>query len=81
MPRRGVERRMALEGRRSFFWATVVGLALLVVAFVSPAAARYASYVVDADSGEVLHAVNEETRNYPASLTKLMTLYLLFEAG
>ncbi len=46
----------------------------------SEAAARYASIVVDADSGQVLHAVNADTRNYPASLTKMMTLYMLFEA-
>ena len=31
-------------------------------------------------SGKIRHAVNAETRNFPASLTKLMTLYLLFEA-
>ncbi|MDR3436925.1 D-alanyl-D-alanine carboxypeptidase family protein [Telmatospirillum sp.] len=36
--------------------------------------------VVDADTGEVLHAVNADHRNYPASLTKMMTLYLLFDA-
>ncbi len=42
--------------------------------------AKYASLVVDARTGKVFHAVNENTRNYPASLTKLMTLYLLFEA-
>jgi D-alanyl-D-alanine carboxypeptidase len=44
------------------------------------AEAKYAAYVVDAKTGKVFHAVNENTRNYPASLTKLMTLYLLFEA-
>ena len=47
---------------------------------VSTAEAKYASYVIDAKTGKVHHAVNENTRNYPASLTKLMTLYLLFEA-
>lgn len=36
--------------------------------------------VVDADSGRVLYERNADTRNYPASLTKLMTLYLTFEA-
>ena len=35
---------------------------------------------MDADSGRVLHAVNANTRNYPASLTKMMTLYMVFEA-
>ena len=38
------------------------------------------SFVIDADSGKVLHDVNGAHRIYPASLTKLMTLYLAFEA-
>jgi len=42
--------------------------------------AKYASIVVDADSGRILHATNVDTRNYPASLTKMMTLYVLFDA-
>ncbi|WP_375057085.1 D-alanyl-D-alanine carboxypeptidase [Zobellella sp. DQSA1] len=41
---------------------------------------RYASIVLDADSGEVLHASNADATRYPASLTKMMTLYMLFEA-
>ncbi|MFD2191612.1 serine hydrolase [Pistricoccus aurantiacus] len=41
---------------------------------------RYASIVVDATSGNILHAANAEESRYPASLTKMMTLYLLFEA-
>jgi D-alanyl-D-alanine carboxypeptidase len=36
--------------------------------------------VVDADSGDVLAAHDEEVARYPASLTKMMTLYLTFEA-
>src|SRR3546814_1825026 len=51
-----------------------------VVFASSIAEARDASIVVDADTGQVLHAVNADTRNYPASLTKMMTLYLVFEA-
>lgn len=39
----------------------------------------YAAMVVDANSGRVLHASNADARRYPASLTKIMTLYLLFE--
>lgn len=58
----------------------LVALAAGVALSPSVAQARYASIVVDADSGQVLHAVNADTRNYPASLTKMMTLYLLFEA-
>ena len=45
-----------------------------------PAAARYAAIVVDASSGVVLFEENADTRNFPASLTKMMTLYLLFDA-
>jgi D-alanyl-D-alanine carboxypeptidase len=39
-----------------------------------------AAIIVDADSGAVLYASRSKTRTYPASLTKMMTLYLLFEA-
>ncbi|MGJ3258963.1 MAG: serine hydrolase [Rhodospirillales bacterium] len=58
----------------------VITLAILLFsAYAHPAHAKYASYVVDADTGEVLAGLNEETRNYPASLTKMMTLYLVFD--
>ena len=44
------------------------------------AEARYAAFVIDVESGRVLHETNADTRNHPASLTKMMTLYMLFEA-
>ena len=40
---------------------------------------KYAAYVVDANTGQVLHARHANARRYPASLTKMMTLYLVFE--
>ncbi len=43
-------------------------------------AAPYAAMVVDARSGEVLHSRNADTRLHPASLTKMMTLYIAFQA-
>ena len=43
-------------------------------------AAPYAAMVMDARSGEVLHSRNADTRLHPASLTKMMTLYIVFEA-
>jgi D-alanyl-D-alanine carboxypeptidase len=47
----------------------------------SPArAAPYAAMVMDARTGEVLHSRNADTRLHPASLTKMMTLYIAFEA-
>jgi D-alanyl-D-alanine carboxypeptidase len=39
----------------------------------------YASIVVDANTGTVMQATNADTSRHPASLTKIMTLYLLFE--
>src|SRR5689334_16632043 len=43
-------------------------------------ATKYSALVVDASSGEQLYQVNATAVRYPASLTKMMTLYLLFEA-
>lgn len=58
----------------------MVVAASLLIAIHQPAAAKYASFVIDANSGRVLYEVNADTRNYPASLTKMMTLYLVFDA-
>ncbi len=41
--------------------------------------ARYADMVLDSNSGKVLHADKADELRHPASLTKIMTLYLLFE--
>lgn len=57
--------------------AFVCGLVFLAPA---PAFAKYASLIMDAATGRVLHAANPDDRNYPASLTKMMTLFMLFEA-
>lgn len=51
-----------------------------VIAPVCALAAPYADYVIDARTGEVLHATNSDTRLHPASLTKMMTLYIAFQA-
>ena len=40
----------------------------------------YSSIVIDAHTGKVLHNEGADNITYPASLTKMMTLYLLFEA-
>jgi len=39
----------------------------------------YSSIVMDANSGTVMQATDAESPRHPASLTKIMTLYLLFE--
>jgi len=40
---------------------------------------RYADIVVDANTGDVLHSTSPDAQRHPASLTKIMTLYILFE--
>src|SRR4029453_8361354 len=42
-------------------------------------ASNAAAIVVDGNSGRTLYARNENERRFPASITKVMTLYLLFE--
>ena len=41
---------------------------------------RYAALVMDADTGEVIFSRKADHKRHPASLTKMMTLYMLFEA-
>ena len=41
---------------------------------------KYAAIVIDANSGSVLYESHANAPRYPASLTKMMTLYMLFEA-
>jgi D-alanyl-D-alanine carboxypeptidase len=61
----------------------LIGLVLVLCLAMAAAplrAAPYAAMVLDARTGEVLHARNADTRLHPASLTKMMTLYVAFEA-
>lgn len=79
---------MKSEGIR-FFDIRALGVAalLLLAAPVSAATMpaftadeRYGSIVVDAESGRVLAATNADQVLHPASLTKIMTLYMTFDA-
>jgi D-alanyl-D-alanine carboxypeptidase len=45
----------------------------------SSSAPPYSAIVLDVNSGKLLHSVNADELRHPASLTKIMTLYLLFE--
>ncbi|MBA3810439.1 MAG: D-alanyl-D-alanine carboxypeptidase [Caulobacteraceae bacterium] len=47
---------------------------------VSTSEPKYTAIVMDARSGEVLYAQRPDSIRYPASVTKVMTLYLTFEA-
>jgi D-alanyl-D-alanine carboxypeptidase len=66
-------------------WALVAIVAVAVSSGVigttsTAHAAKYSSIVIDAETGEVLAEYNADSPNYPASLTKMMTLYLTFDA-
>lgn len=80
------------RGFRAVMVSLLVGVAAIALA-VDPADAKgrrrskktssysppYSAIVVDANSGKVLHAAEADGIRHPASLTKIMTLYLLFE--
>jgi len=67
---------------QAFAYSMVMAITIAVSTVLSGAAqaAPYAALVMDARTGEVLYETNSETRLYPASLTKMLTLYIAFEA-
>lgn len=62
-------------------WAWPVLAVLLSLAAASPAAARSVSVLVDAKDGTVLRSDGANALWYPASLTKMMTAFMVFEAA
>ncbi len=60
--------------------ATIAVTSLLAFACCSGAATAGSALLFDADNGHVLYAEDPDTPWYPASLTKMMTAYLAFEA-
>ena len=64
----------------SRYLLAAIGLLLCGPVQAQIGSSRYSSIVVDAASGDVLEQVNADQPRYPASLTKMMTLYLTFEA-
>jgi len=52
---------------------------LIIITFSFESLAKKAAIVVDFDTKEVLFEKNADTKNYPASLTKIMTLYIVFD--
>ncbi len=62
----------------------IVSRVFLVVVLIfmgaSAMAAPFAAFVIDARTGEVIYARNADMRLNPASLTKMMTLYIVFQA-
>ncbi|MDP3334720.1 MAG: D-alanyl-D-alanine carboxypeptidase, partial [Methylococcaceae bacterium] len=54
--------------------------AICMLTMPSVSSASHAAIVIDAESGAVLHELNATHAWYPASLTKLMTVYMTFDA-
>lgn len=59
--------------------AWLLTLLCVLGSFAGRAHAGYAAIVVDGNTGKVLQEINADQRDYPASLTKMMTLYLTFK--
>ena len=78
-----------IEPARRLFALLSIALVAMIIGTAPPNDAKaqglfdhpkYAAIVVDAHSGEVLYARRADALRYPASITKVMTLYLTFEA-
>lgn len=68
--------------RLSALTCVIVAIATMIPiqAVAQIGSARYSSIVVDAATGNVLEEANPDAPRHPASLAKLMTLYVVFEA-
>ena len=65
----------------AYLWRVGIAFLLIITVFASASySAPYAALVMDARNGKVLHSENADTRLHPASLTKMMTLYVAFQA-
>ena len=61
------------------FFAVLISLAVAVPAEAASVPRKYAGIVIDAKSGKVLYESAADAARYPASVTKVMTLYVLFQ--
>jgi D-alanyl-D-alanine carboxypeptidase len=57
----------------------VTALTIILAATIAASAAKFSSVVVDARTGALISADDADGRRYPASLTKMMTLYIVFQ--
>ena len=75
----GVKTAWRFVGLRHFAAAAMALTMTLTAASQAVAQSRHAAMIIDANSGEVLHADKADEPRFPASLTKMMTLYMVFE--
>lgn len=69
-----------LHELKLFITIASIAMAVLLSPQNSYANSKYAAFVYDVNAGKVLFARNADTYRYPASLTKMMTLYMVFDA-
>ena len=67
-----------LEYKKVLFFRFL--LAFLLIAPPAGAQSRRSSLLIEAETGRVLQSENATEKRYPASLTKMMTLYMVFDA-
>lgn len=79
LPGKVLKSAISIKSFMVFTLAAAIGLASAAPTSAAKDS-RYAAIVIDANTGETLHSSNADSRRYPASLTKMMTLYLTFEA-
>ncbi|WP_422570232.1 SPOR domain-containing protein [Antarcticirhabdus aurantiaca] len=80
--------RKPLPRLRSALFSVTKSLGIVALGFglatqvpgVASANPKYAAFVIDANNGRVLYEEDADDYRYPASLTKMMTLYMTFEA-
>ncbi|MCB1431157.1 MAG: hypothetical protein KDK75_01655, partial [Alphaproteobacteria bacterium] len=77
--RRGAATHVALRAKAISFLIFISVVFSALASDVAIAGGKFAAIVVDARNGKVLSAEYADARRYPASLTKMMTLYVLFE--
>jgi D-alanyl-D-alanine carboxypeptidase len=76
----GLERRRRKIVMRLAALAAALAAGLPMQTWAQIGSDRYSSIIVEASSGNVLEAANPDAMRHPASLAKLMTLYMVFEA-
>jgi D-alanyl-D-alanine carboxypeptidase len=65
---------------RPFVSAVIAGAVVLGASAGASANSKYAAIVIDANTGKTLFSSAADSPRYPASLTKMMTIYMLFDA-
>lgn len=72
--------RRSVSGALAIWIATTLAILLGVIAPAQAVKPRYAAFLVDANTRETLYTNAPDEPRHPASLTKMMTLYLTFDA-